>query len=263
MSDGVQLAQEASSRDPAIGLRAVRALRELAERLEALQVENARDQGWSWQEIAVCLGVSRAGGPQEVRRGPADPRKGAVAMFERFTDEARLVVRLSQDEARRLGHAFIGTEHLLLAILGVGHGPAAEALIAQGVTGPDLSRRIIRLIAPPEDQLDPEALATIGIDLDQVRQATEASFGPGALEPKARREARKGHIPFTRRAKKVLELALREALALGHNYIGSGHILLGLLREGHGLAVHALANSGVDLDALRADVTRRIPPKAA
>jgi ATP-dependent Clp protease ATP-binding subunit ClpA len=183
-------------------------------------------------------------------------------MFERFTDEARQVVRLSQDEARRLGHPFIGTEHLLLAILGEGHGPAAQSLIAQGVTGSDLSQRIIRL-APPDGELDPEALATIGIDLDQVRQATEASFGPGALEPKPRREVRKGHIPFTRRARKVLELALREALALGHNYIGSGHILLGLLREGHGLAVHALANSGVDLAALRADVERRIPPKAA
>jgi ATP-dependent Clp protease ATP-binding subunit ClpA len=184
-------------------------------------------------------------------------------MFERFTDQARLVVRLSQDEARRLGHPFIGTEHLLLAILGEGHGPAAQALIAQGVTGPDLSRRIIGLIAPPDNELDSEALATIGIDLDQVRQATEASFGPGALDPKGCREARKGHIPFSRRAKKTLELSLREAHALDHEYIGTGHILLGVLREGQGLAARVLTDAGIDLAALRADVTRRIPPKAA
>ncbi|MFL6055455.1 MAG: Clp protease N-terminal domain-containing protein [Actinoallomurus sp.] len=184
-------------------------------------------------------------------------------MFERFTDEARLVVRLSQDEARRRRHPFIGAEHLLLAMLDEGHGPAAQALIAQGVTGSDVSRRITRLTGPPDDGLDPEALATIGIDLDQVRETTEASFGPGALEPKAQREARKGHIPFTRRAKKILELSLRESLALGHNYIGSGHLLLGLLREGQGVAVLVLTDAGVDLAALRADVTRRIPPKAA
>src|SRR5262249_60985340 len=103
----------------------------------------------------------------------------------------------------------------------------------------------------------------IGIDLDQVRQATEASFGPGALDPKARRVMPKGHIPFTKRAKKTLELSLRESLALGHKYIGSGHLLLGLLRGGDGLAVRALVEAGVDLAALRADVTRRIPPKAA
>jgi ATP-dependent Clp protease ATP-binding subunit ClpA len=184
-------------------------------------------------------------------------------MFERFSDEARQVVRLAQEEARRRRHPFIGTEHLLLALLDEGHGPAAQALLAQGVTGSDLSRRVTRLTEPSDDPLDPEALATIGIDLDQVREATEASFGPGALDPKAAREARKGHIPFSRRAKKVLELSLREALALGHKYIGTGHILLGIIREGEGLACRVLTDTGVDLTALRADVTPRIPPKAA
>src|SRR3989442_10921565 len=120
-----------------------------------------------------------AGGPQEVRRRPADPRKGAVAMFERFADDARQAVRLSQEEARRLRHPYIGTEHLLLALLDEGHGPAAQALIDHGVTLKDLHGRIVRLTTPADDALDPDALAVIGIDLDQVRQATEASFGPG------------------------------------------------------------------------------------
>ncbi|GAA4635416.1 hypothetical protein GCM10023196_080810 [Actinoallomurus vinaceus] len=184
-------------------------------------------------------------------------------MFERFADDARQAVRLSQEEARRLRHPFIGTEHLLLALLDEGHGPAAQALIDHGVTQKDLHGRIARLTTPADDALDPDALAMIGIDLDQVRQATEASFGPGALEPKARRAMPKGHIPFTRRAKKVLELSLRESLNLGHNYIGGGHMLLGLIREGQGLAARVLTDSGVDLATLRVDVTRRIPPKAA
>ena len=184
-------------------------------------------------------------------------------MFERFADDARQAVRLSQEEARRMRHPYIGTEHLLLALLDEGHGPAAQALIDHGVTLKDLHGRIARLTTPGDDALDPDALAVIGIDLDQVRQATEASFGPGALAPKARRAMPKGHIPFTKRAKKVLELSLRESLALGHKYIGSGHILLGMLREGEGLAVRVLMGAGVDLTALRADLTRRIPPKAA
>jgi ATP-dependent Clp protease ATP-binding subunit ClpA len=184
-------------------------------------------------------------------------------MFERFTDDARQAVRLAQEEARRRHHRFVGTEHLLLALLNEGHGPAAEALLAQGVTGSGLSRRIGRLNEQPDHALDPEALATIGIDLDQVRQATEASFGPGALDPKQHREARKGHIPFSKRGKKVLELALRESLSLGHNYIGGGHLLLGVIREGQGLAARVLTDDGVDLAVLRADVVRRIPPKAA
>ncbi|WP_308211841.1 Clp protease N-terminal domain-containing protein [Actinoallomurus soli] len=184
-------------------------------------------------------------------------------MFERFADDARQAVRLAQEEARRMRHPFIGTEHLLLALLDEGHGPAAEALLAQGVTGSGLSRRIGLLTESPDEALDSEALATIGIDLDQVRQATEASFGPGALAPKGRRQVPKGHIPFSKRAKKVLELALRESLSLGHNYIGGGHLLLGVLREGQGLAARVLTDDGVDLAVLRADVIRRIPPKAA
>jgi ATP-dependent Clp protease ATP-binding subunit ClpA len=183
-------------------------------------------------------------------------------MFERFTQDARQAVVLAQEEARRLHHTFIGTEHLLMALLDQGEKPAAEALRACGLEITDLRARVLRYIGSGEEGLDPEALATIGIDLDQVRRATEASFGQGALAPKSRRRP-SGHIPFSSRAKKVLELALREASHLKHRHIGSGHILLGLIREGAGLACLVLVDAGVDLVELRADVTRRISAEAA
>ena len=175
-------------------------------------------------------------------------------MFERFTTEAREVVVLAQDEARSLRHGHIGTEHLLLALLrldtpttavlrrhGLGHDEVAEAVIAH-LGGEDL---------------DAEALRTLGIDLDAVRDVAEATFGPGALDPPCRGRQRKspGHIPFTSRAKKVLELSLREAIALRSNRISDGHIALGLLREGEGLATKVLLDRGVDPRALRADLT--------
>jgi ATP-dependent Clp protease ATP-binding subunit ClpA len=183
-------------------------------------------------------------------------------MFERFTQDARQAVILAQEEARRLHHTFVGTEHLLLALLDQDGKPAAEALRAHGLEITDLRARILRYVGSGEEGLDPEALATIGIDLDQVRRATEASFGQGALAPKSRRRP-SGHIPFSSRAKKVLELSLREALRLKHNHIGSGHILLGLIREGEGLAARVLVDAGVDLEDLRTDVNRRISTEAA
>jgi ATP-dependent Clp protease ATP-binding subunit ClpA len=184
-------------------------------------------------------------------------------MFERFSDEARQVVVRSQEEARRLRHPYIGTEHLLLALLGGDDDPATKALRGRNLDPADLRRRIVGIVTPSGDDLDPEALATLGIDLDEVRRVTEASFGPGALDIRGGKPVPSGHIPFTRRAKKTLELSLRESLRLGHKYIGTGHILLGILREGEGLAAQVLANTGVDLAELRDDVTRRIPPKAA
>jgi ATP-dependent Clp protease ATP-binding subunit ClpA len=184
-------------------------------------------------------------------------------MFERFTDEARTTVRLAQEEARRLRHPYIGTEHLLIAMAVVGHGPAAEALREHDVTADDLRRRVIATVGPPEDALDPDALATLGIDLEIVRQVTEASFGPGALDSRSQKAAKSGHIPFAKRSKKVLELSLRESLRLGHKDIGTGHMLLGLLREGEGLAAQILVARGVNLTDLRDDVTRRIAPEAA
>ena len=142
-------------------------------------------------------------------------------MFERFTDRARRVVVLAQEEARLLGHNWIGTEHILLGLISEQEGVAARTL----------------------DQL--------GISLDAVRGKVEGIIGAGGDVPS-------GHIPFTPRAKKVLELSLREALQLGHNYIGTEHILLGLIREGEGVAAQVLVNLGAELAAVRQGVIQQL-----
>jgi ATP-dependent Clp protease ATP-binding subunit ClpA len=200
-------------------------------------------------------------------------------MFERFTDRARAVVVLAQDEARRLRHDYIGTEHLLLALLREGTGVAKQALDHLGVDLEQVRSDVVRIIGggPATDTADEdaEALRAIGIDLDQVRRHVEETFGPGALERRvflSRRRSRRcgrmfGHIPFTPRAKKVLELALREALRLRHGYIGTEHILLGLVREGEGVAAQILVERGVPLDGVRRVViellSRRAPGRPA
>ena len=138
-------------------------------------------------------------------------------MFERFTDRARRVVVLAQEEARMLNHNYIGTEHILLGLIHEGEGVAAKAL------------------------------ESLGISLDAVRNQVEEIIGQGQQAPS-------GHIPFTPRAKKVLELSLREALQLGHNYIGTEHILLGLIREGEGVAAQVLVKLGADLNKVRQQV---------
>lgn len=197
-------------------------------------------------------------------------------MFERFSQQARAVVVRSQDEARALGHRFIGTEHLLLSMLDDEAGTTAEVLREAGVRAEDVRERILRLIAAEQHPLgerDAEALRSIGIDLDAVRAQVEQTFGPGALNsptgPGPRRgwlvrrqstKPRSGHIPFTRRAKKVLELSLREAIHLQHGAIGSEHILLGLIRDGDGIAVRVLRDSGLDLTELRRRVIARLSP---
>ena len=158
-------------------------------------------------------------------------------MFERFTDEARMVVRLAQEEARRMRHPLIGTEHLLLALLGEGDGPgragAARPRPGRGRPAPPGHRH---RRAGGRRAWTPRRWRHSGIDLDEVRRVTEASFGPGALDAtRPRAGARRATSRSAKRSKKVLELSLREALRLGHHYIGTGHILLGLLREGEGL----------------------------
>jgi ATP-dependent Clp protease ATP-binding subunit ClpC len=139
-------------------------------------------------------------------------------MFERFTDRARRVVVLAQDEARLLDHNYIGTEHLLLGLLQEGHGVAAQALDA------------------------------LGVSLAEVRRQVEEIIGRGSGQ-------QPGHLPFTPRAKKVLELSFREALKLGHDYIGTEHILLGMVREGEGVAAQVLAALGAGEDQVRDKVT--------
>ena len=175
-------------------------------------------------------------------------------MFERFTPEAREVVVLAQEEARALRHGHIGTEHLLLAQLRL-DTPTTTVLRRHGLDHDEVAEAVAAHLGTAD--LDAEALRTLGIDLDAVRDVAEATFGPGALDAPRRGRQRKvpGHIPFTSPAKKVLELSLREALAMRSNRITDGHIALGLLREGQGVAMKVLHDRGVDPQALRADVT--------
>jgi ATP-dependent Clp protease ATP-binding subunit ClpA len=203
-------------------------------------------------------------------------------MFERFTNQARQVVVLAQEEARRLHHRYIGTEHLLLALLDDQVGGSAVALSEVGVSRQRVREEVVRLIGEVPEVLgdvDEAALRSIGIDLAAVRAKIEETFGPGALDdvdvPRGRggllrrrgrqagRPPVRGHVPFTARSKKVLELSLREAVRLGHSEIRSEHILLGLLREGDGLAVKILADSGLDLADLRRRTLVAIGDRAA
>jgi hypothetical protein len=160
-------------------------------------------------------------------RSPPDPSPAAVAryagleLFERFTERARQVVVLAQDEARALRHNYIGTEHLLLGLLREEEGVAARAL----------------------GELD--------VSLEEVRARVAQIIGMGD-------ELATGQIPFTPRAKRVLELALREALSLGHNYIGTEHILLGLAREGDGVAMRILLDFDADAAKIRGAVIRAL-----
>jgi ATP-dependent Clp protease ATP-binding subunit ClpA len=183
-------------------------------------------------------------------------------MFERFTDRARNVAVDAQAAASRLGHGYTGTEHILLGLL-QGDGIAARVLGSLGITAAAVEREVLAEVGRgPLGQRDAEALGAIGIDLEEVRRRVEASFGPGALYWRPRRGCRRGrrvplaagHIPFSPRAKKVLELSLREALALKHNYIGTEHILLGVAREGEGLAMLILTRLGAGPQVIRARV---------
>jgi ATP-dependent Clp protease ATP-binding subunit ClpA len=142
-------------------------------------------------------------------------------MFERFNNQSRRVVVLAQEEARAFNHSHIGTEHLLLGLLCEGAGSAAKAL------------------------------ASVNVTLDAARHELEAITGRG-------KQPQSGHIPFTKRAKKSLELSLRESLRLSDGYIGTGHVLLGLIREGDGVAFQMLGKLGVDLDDLRERVTQEL-----
>lgn len=174
-------------------------------------------------------------------------------MFERFTRDARQTVVQAQAEATALHHPRIGTEHLLLGLVGREGTPTSAVLARHGLTRETVLESVAALVG----DLDAEALTSLGIDLDAVRERVEATFGPGALDDPARRSGSTpaGRIPFDSRAKKVLELSLREALALKHRHIADGHIALGLLREGEGLAMKVLHDRGIDTVELRRDIT--------
>ncbi|TQL70148.1 ClpA/ClpB-like protein [Nocardioides albertanoniae] len=169
-------------------------------------------------------------------------------MFERFTRPARDAVTTAQTYATELGHERIGDDHLLLAIQ-AGDSLGARALAGSGVDATELREEIERAHGHLGSD-DADALAALGIDLDAVRSKVESAFGEGALDNGRPRRRLGGHLPFTKDAKKVLELGLREAIRLGDRSIGTEHILLGILRaEGDGHA--ALRTLGVDADALR------------
>jgi ATP-dependent Clp protease ATP-binding subunit ClpA len=202
-------------------------------------------------------------------------------MFERFTAGARGAVIAAQHEARELGHSPIGTEHVLIALIADAGTPVARLLAAHGLDAATARAEVQRHVgaANPDlsfadaDDEDKAALRSIGIDLDAVRAAIEENFGAGSLRlpketPKrkgffGRFSATSGHLPFSPGAKKVLELSLREAINLGHNYIAPEHLMLGLLREGQGLGSLLLAEKGVDSGKLRADLRRSLDQKAA
>ena len=164
-----------------------------------------------------------------------------------------------------MGHGYIGCEHLLLGLLDSGTGPAADALAAFGLRADQLRGLLAELVGLGEDPLDGDALASLGIDLDAVRRATEASFGPGALD-RGRCAGRgprvRGHIPFTPRAKKSLELALRAAVKMRHDTITSGHVLLGIIDQRSNAALLMLRRAGVPAGALRQEVTERLTAAA-
>ncbi len=173
-------------------------------------------------------------------------------MFERFTEDARAAVVAAQAAATALHHGWIGTEHLLLGVLATG-GDGARLLAGFGVDAAGVHADVERIIGRGEEDIDPEALATLGIDLDAVRERVERAFGPGALS-RGRGCATSGHVPFTPRAKKALELTLREGIALGARDLRAEHLVLGLLREGDGVAARILAERGVTFDAVRSRV---------
>jgi ATP-dependent Clp protease ATP-binding subunit ClpA len=181
-------------------------------------------------------------------------------MFERFTGQARSVVAGAQDEARALRHPFIGTEHLLLAML-TQEGVGGELLKARGMSADEIRRQLAERDGP-DTRLDPDALATLGIDLGEVRRAAEEQFGPGALAPNAK-PMPKGHIPFNKQAKKALELTVREAAGLSSNSISSGHLLLGVIGEDSGLGAGLIRNSGIDVDELSTECRVRAGEQAA
>jgi ATP-dependent Clp protease ATP-binding subunit ClpA len=183
-------------------------------------------------------------------------------MFEHFTKTAREAVVQAQGEARVLHHNYIGTEHLLMGILREGSGIGSRVLDRLGIGLEAVRSDVVKLIGPgPADgnDRDAEALRAIGIDLDEVRRRIEETFGPGALDRGVRRRGRRrtgrceavGGAPFTPKAKKVLQLSLREAIGLGHKYIGTEHILLGLVREHEGVAFELLRDRGVAEGTLR------------
>lgn len=181
-------------------------------------------------------------------------------MFEKFTDQAKRAISSAQDEAMALGHDFIGTEHILLGLANVDGGIASEVLSEKQATAPLVRDEVVRIlrgagVAQTSGTDAAAALATIGIDVEGIKRRADESFGPGRF--------RFPRPPFTARAKRMLQISLREAVALGHDYVGTEHLLLGLLTEGEGVGIQALNALGVETDSLRPAVLARVEPRAS
>ena len=190
-------------------------------------------------------------------------------MFERFTVQARQTVVAAQEQASRLGDQYIGTQHLLVGLIAHPATLSAGLLAGHGLDATTAERLLAGLPADPSTDIDADALAAIGIDLNAVRERVEATLGPGALDqPAGRRADRRGrsfsgHLPLTRRAKKSLELALREAQHLHHGYIGDGHLLLGLIGQADCSATRIIVAAGIEPDQLRLELRQQLPPDLA
>ena len=175
-------------------------------------------------------------------------------MFERFTNRARNVLGLAQEEAKELNHNFLGTEHLLLGLLREGQGVGGRTLAALGIELESTRSDVAEIVGLGAGLVsDAEVLRSIGIDLDEVLRAAAESFGADKVDHLVRNgscqdTAKAAYVP---RAKKVLELSVREALRLGHKYIGTEHILLAIVREGEGVAAQILIRRTSGLDAVR------------
>jgi ATP-dependent Clp protease ATP-binding subunit ClpA len=194
-------------------------------------------------------------------------------MFERFAPSAREAVVMAREEAAGVGTAWIGTEHLLLGSLRVDSGGAARSLDLMGIALADVRADVLSSVAADRGETDAEVLRSIGIDLEEVRRSVEEAFGPGALDRPSRRPSARcsdpsgARVPFTPRAKKVLQLALREARALGHDSIETEHVLLGLVRERSGRAYEILEARGATDRRVRlavlAELERGAPGRSA
>jgi ATP-dependent Clp protease ATP-binding subunit ClpA len=178
-----------------------------------------------------------------------------MAMFERFEPAARQAFVDARDEASRAGQDEIRAEHMLVGLLRE-PGPAADALTAAGLELAELRARLPRGGADIGGSLDAEALSLLGIDLDSVRRATDAAFGPGAIDRVA--VPGRPRLPIADDAKQSLVCAVRQAQQLGQRTISSGHLLIGILDQKRNGALIVLTQAGTDLAALRADVMRRI-----
>jgi ATP-dependent Clp protease ATP-binding subunit ClpA len=182
-------------------------------------------------------------------------------VFERFCRRARSAVMLAQREARDLGHSSVGTHHVLLGILDEPESVGAGVLGGLGIEANQLRDEIRRFEEREQagfSEEDADALLSVGIDLEEVRRTVEETFGRGALDRGTPGGRRRGHLPVSGEAKTALQLSLREAIALGHNYIGTEHLLLGLVRDERSSASRMLAARGIRREDVRAQVLREV-----